>query len=157
MEYFLPAVANLPVAILGYFLVTCLLANLDRSRLISRGISVSGWWILLLVPGYLIERTRRAGSTAAIPLTWFATFFLSIVASFSFAAAYEIDTLEVEQEIESWAYRQTDYRADVECPDGSWYRVGETFNCTMRFVGTSETGVVTVTVKDDGYYIWEVE
>lgn len=53
----------------------------DSQVLERAGVRVSKWWGVLLLPVYLILRTKRARSTAAIPLTWFGLVLGSLVVS----------------------------------------------------------------------------
>ena len=49
-------------------MLMAILVLLDSSALAKRGIHVSAWWGLLLLPLYLVLRTRRARSTWALPV-----------------------------------------------------------------------------------------
>jgi hypothetical protein len=53
----------------------------DSSKLQRAGVRVSPWWGVLLLPVYLILRTKRAGSTVAVPVVWFALMVGYVLAS----------------------------------------------------------------------------
>ena len=75
------------------------LALADRARLAKAGIAVKVAWAIFLVPGYLIVRTIRAGSTPAIPVVWFVTFFVSLaIPAPAHTASVTMDSHKVEQQ-----------------------------------------------------------
>jgi hypothetical protein len=59
------------------------LAKGDSAALEASGVRVSAWWGFFLVPVYLILRTVRARSTAAVPILWFVLVAVYVVALFA--------------------------------------------------------------------------
>lgn len=60
----------LPAANVATVFVMVVLVLLDSRALAKLGVRVSPWWGVLLIPPYLVVRTRRAQSTWALPITW---------------------------------------------------------------------------------------
>jgi hypothetical protein len=54
------------------------LAWLDRARLSRAGIHVPDW-LVVLVPLYVVARTKRAETTAAVPVVWFISLLVALV------------------------------------------------------------------------------
>jgi hypothetical protein len=63
------------------------LAQIDISTLARKGVGVEvlDGLMAYIPPWYLIRRTRYVGSPAAIPIAWFATFSVAVVALASVA------------------------------------------------------------------------
>lgn len=137
----------------GVWIITAVLASADSNRLAARGVKVNAAWVLLLPLIYLIDRTKKADSTPAIPLVWVAGVgtYLAVVASLGFVV--EHDSTSVELEIASWAEEQSGSRPTVTCPEIRG-RDGDTFDCTARY--GDAVVPITVTLTDDGSYKWAV-
>lgn len=155
IQYLAPSVGASTGLIVAAFVATVVLCFLDMQRLKHSGVEAPPDIAVLLVPLYLIARTVRAKSTPAIPLVWFVAFGFSILASFTFAAAYSFDDTVLENQIEQWfETNQGVTGASVNCPSDVTGRAGDTFDCTAR----DESGSVTVRVLigDGGTYTWQV-
>jgi hypothetical protein len=58
------------------------LAYADSRKIEEKGFPAPQWgWALILVPVYLIQRTRKVGSTALIPVLWFAVVLVSVIST----------------------------------------------------------------------------
>lgn len=153
--YVLPGLEVLGVLSFGLAVLTVILAFLDAARLQRAGVEISAAWSLLLGGVYLIVRTVRAKSTPALPVVWFATSAVAVVASFTFAAVISYDESDVEGEIESWASDNGASGTTVDCPHDLAGRVDDTMTCFARVPGVRGQSVVTVTIADEGY-TWEL-
>lgn len=152
IDYFAPqaSVGGWWVAII----VATALCVFDARHLASRGVNAPSAWWCVLIPGYLIARTVRSGSTPAIPIVWFISFGVSVLGAFTFAAAYEIPRYQLENDIEEWAADNGARSARVICPATTAVRVGDTVDCTITEGGLS--GIVRVTIEDGGGYSWRL-
>lgn len=154
VDYFVPAVANERPAILIGIAVSTLLIYLDKRRLRERGVE-SAWLIsYLLIPLYLIIRTRRAGSSMAIPIVWFATFGLSLLGTFTFTASYwfdgDVESRNIEHQLSEQGIRGT----NVSCPDRAAHD-GDTITCTV-VDRHGNSSLITVTIDSDNGYVWRI-
>jgi hypothetical protein len=147
---------------LVYLAVASLLCYLDSRVLRRHGLDAGQWW-LFLIPVYLIVRTRRASSTPAIPIVWFVTFALSLIAPFSaYAGSVDdgsgsIDTLTMEVEIQSGLEDKGFKVDDVTCADpGDAVSQGDQTTCDGSLKNGS-TFTVLVTFNSDGSYVWQVQ
>jgi hypothetical protein len=61
-----------PLSTLAALAVNTVLVVLDSRALSKAGVRLSPWWGILLLPVYLVLRTKRAHSTIAVPLLWLA-------------------------------------------------------------------------------------
>jgi hypothetical protein len=153
LAYLAPAAAS-SWGVFGVWAATAGLAGLDSRRLREQGVMVSAWSVLLLIPVYLILRTKRAGSTPAIPVVWFASFGASILALTTFAAVYDFDGDYAEPQIEKWLRDQGVRNVNVDCPDTTT-RVGGEIECSVTDASGRSVTVV-VTMAEDGAYSWQV-
>jgi hypothetical protein len=118
VDYFAPAFSAATGTIIAAIVLNGALATADSKRLAGRSINVSPMWGWLLVPVYLFQRTARASSTPLIPIVWCATFALSLLGTFTFAASYEFDGEAEGRRIERGIERQSGLdRVRVSCPD----------------------------------------
>lgn len=150
VAYWAPAVGASPGAWTGALVVSALLATLDQQRLAGAGRRVSVAWALLLVPVYLILRTRAARSTPAIPVVWFAAFAASVLALSTFASAVEVDPDELEPHIARWAREQGLRGVTVSCPS-KVVRAGQEITCNVTSRAGGGPALVDVVVDTDGY------
>jgi hypothetical protein len=133
------------------------LATADSQRLARRGIRLSPLWGWLLMPVYLIQRTRRAGSTVAIPLVFFVTFAVYMVAVFTFAATYQLTEADIDHIERSLEQSSSIDNLTVDCPD-TVVSNGDRLWCTVR--GGGETADLTVDFSTSGtdfIYSWQVQ
>jgi len=130
--------------------VSIMLCSLDRRRIEDvTGVELAPSDVLL-VPLYLIDRTRKVGSTPAIPVVWFAAFGFSVLALSTFAAPVEFTGSYVEPRIASWVRQQGGQGITVECPDAGTVRAGQVVSCSVSDqAGNSR--MVDVTVESDQY------
>lgn len=134
--------------------VTLLLCSLDRRRIEEvMGVELPPADVLL-VPLYLVDRTRKIRSTPAIPVAWFAAFGFSLLALSTFAAPADFVGSDVEPEIATWVQQQGAHGISVDCPEAVTVRAGQTVSCTVSdTVGNSR--MVDVTVQTDQYtWVW---
>jgi hypothetical protein len=101
VDYFVPEAAASSVTILAFWAFSGALAKADAQRLKHRDITTSWGWVLLFPPIYLIQRTRRAKSTAFIPILWATAFVAYMIAAFSFNATFPFDGESQASYIES--------------------------------------------------------
>jgi hypothetical protein len=139
------------------WLLTLVLAQADAGRLEKVGVKVHPAWSLLSGIFYLVERTRKAGSTPAIPITWGAAVASSLaVFIWLVPDTWTFDPAEVQSEIQTWMDSEYDVDALVLCPPGEIEgEVGDTFTCDAM-IGDGSSAKFRVTIEDDGYYSWVV-
>ena len=132
------------------------LAYADETRLSKVGIKVNSAWVLL-VPGYLIVRTMKAGSTPAIPVVWFVTFFVSLaIPGPANNGPVTMDSHQLEQKLVQGMQQQYHIRVKVNCPQNPVVPVGNNFPCNVT-ARDGSTGQIYVTVTDsDGHYQWQL-
>lgn len=152
--YFAPGWEQTNYALLGFVLVTLMLAYFDGKRLRERGVDLDSSWAFILIPVYLMNRTKHAGSTPAIPIAWFVTFGISILASFTFAASIQFDGDVESRNIEGQLDDQGYPGIDVTCPSKTGH-TGDTVLCTV-VDQQGNSGVLTVTLDSDTGYVWRM-
>lgn len=120
---------------------------------------------LIGAPAYLIHRTRKAGTTALIPITWFVT---ALVALSPVVIAATAGTLPGETE------NSADYASEmglnleseledagavdpiVTCPDAASYDEGDMVICDVTSTSDGAFEVV-VNIRNGGYFEWQVQ
>jgi uncharacterized membrane protein YhaH (DUF805 family) len=153
-DYFSPEFSASGIALVISISVCAALGAWDARRLRDRGFSISGTWALLLVPVYLIERTKRAQSTPLIPIAWFLGFAIAILGSFTFAATYSFDdwdeaAIEEKLNVSGGAY-------SLECPEET-VSDGDRVWCTLFSEGESAELVVDIIRAGSEFsYEWQV-
>ena len=154
--HFVPGAAAQTGASLVAWCLTGLLAWLDARRLRERGVEPPGWgWAVLLPPIYLIARTRAVGSTAFIPIAWFAGMAVYVVAALTFNAFWHFDGDAQGARIEQQLSRQG-VTAFVTCPD-AWVHDGDEVDCTAVAGRAGRRAVpLTVHIDSDGGYHWRL-
>ncbi len=154
VTYFAPGTAQSAFAVVGIYVATLTLVFFDEKRLNERGVHVTSSWALILVPAYLVSRTKRAGSTPAMPIAWFVTAGISILAMFTFAASYEFDGDVEGSAIERQMDRRGFAGVHVDCPSKTGHD-GDTILCTVKD-RQGNRGVLTVTLDSDTGYVWQM-
>lgn len=134
------------------------LALLDVNRVNKAGADVNVLWALFLVPVYLVLRTKKVGSTPAVPIVWVGAFLTSLVVANATAVpgSVEFNQVSLETQLEDQIEAQYGERPQVDCPDGmTMATVGDPFPCA----GEAQDGYfsVYVTITDgDGAYSWQI-
>jgi hypothetical protein len=132
--------------------VAVLLCALDRRRIRAEtGIELAPS-DLLIVPVYLIDRTRKLHSTPAIPVVWFVATGVALLSMFTFAASYQFDGDGIEPQITKWIKGQGIDDATVDCPN-TWVHEGKKVTCTVIRPNGKMTAVY-VQLDSDGFYTW---
>ena len=138
---------------IGVWGMTWLLARADSQRLRASGVHTTPSLALLGGIFYLLQRTKAAKSTPALPLVWLATTGVYVAIVMSVGAVLTYDTAAVEADIESGFTDKGTPRAHVTCPEIRGTD-GDQFDCTASIGGQSVAVVVTLT--NDGGYRWQV-
>ena len=151
--------------------------GLDVRALRKRGVPADAAFTLLMMvfyligaPAYLIYRSRKAGTSPAPPITWFATtaavaiaFVLTVPGAAPSDPAPVYDTLDTpviasEGELESSLkdeFASDGVNAIINCPSGASYAWGSRVVCEAMPMGDSYVKVV-VNIRNDGRYTWRV-
>lgn len=143
---------------IGVGLITLILGSIDNRVLRSRGLTnaptVTSWG----VPFYLIARTRRVGSTAAIPIVWFAAVAAAILTAVLAPAHYDYDSKVIEQDISSQYGDQLGQDVTVSCPSAHNVTAGDKIHCSAQDK-TGNRVLVLVEFNDDdgGSYTFHAE
>jgi hypothetical protein len=131
----------------------------DRASLKKAGLYVDSGWVLL-VPGYLIVRTKRAESTPAIPVVWFVSFLVSLALPTLIPATggpVTMDSHKVEEQIVQAFRTQERLRVTVSCPHDPRVPINGQFTCNVTAPTDGSTARILVTVTDsDGRYTWQM-
>lgn len=150
-----PKAAISPWAWGGLIALSLLLSTLDARGVRARGHdeigTAAGWGI----PFYLIERTKKVGSSAFIPIIWFAGVGGAILTYFVAPGVYDIDGAALSSQIQGQFQHQTSTTATVHCPNAHHVTKGDTLTCTVE--GAAELGTeIQVSFNGDGSYTWQL-
>jgi hypothetical protein len=130
-DYFMPDFSLSTPAAFASFVLTGALAQADAAKLLERGVRVRALWGWLFPPVYLILRTKRARSTVAIPLVYFAGLAVSLAGALTFAATYELTDSDIDRVERSLESRNGLDIVTVTCPD-ELVAAGDRIWCTVR-------------------------
>lgn len=138
--------------------ITLILGSIDNRVLRSRGLTnaptVTSWG----VPFYLIARTRQVGSTAAIPIVWFAAVSAAILTGVLAPAHYDYDSKVIEQDISSQYGDQLGQDVTVSCPSAHNVKAGDKIHCSAQDkTGNRVLVVVEFNDDDGGSYTFHAE
>jgi hypothetical protein len=139
----------------GYWAVAAVLCWLDAKQLRARGVWVEAIGGILLLPLYLISRTRRAGSTPGIPIVWFAAFGGSILAAYLAAGPYDFDEDQIETDVASQLDEQLDGSFSVDCPETGTVVGGDVVTCDYSDESGTTSGTLAITFDRKGSYSWQ--
>jgi len=107
----------------------------------------------IAAPAYLIYRTRKAGTSARVPVAWFVCMAISVV-SVAFVPASDVKRVELDlaQELSDVPSRPM----RVDCPNDADYSAGSKVVCDVDNHGDPPHEVV-VEMRADGHFTWEVQ
>lgn len=148
-----PSVPWLLVAIVVTVANVALMAP-DERRLAAAGYKPVTWVAALVIPVYLVMRTRRMGEPLILT-TWVVS-FLAAVAIGSLLGPVTIDSAKIDgllaHDIQSQVGGGT---VRVTCPDDPTVRVHGSFTCVV-VQGSSSAHVVVQVTDHDGRYTWQL-
>lgn len=128
----------------------------DSRYLKSRGYSVSTALAVLLVPGYLYQRSKALGLSQTPLVGWLVAFVVAVVGGVALASHFvTLDMTTVQTDVQKWVDEQAQTTATVSCPSRAVYAVHDTFLCTA----SDATGSATVQVRvenSSGDVTWQV-
>jgi hypothetical protein len=136
------------------FALNVVFAIIDARRVQALGYRDDTLPAALLVPVYLIVRTRKVGSSVAIPILWFVTFGLSVVALATFARVHAYSGDDVGQYVDQQLSQQLGGHVTFHCPDMSDLS-GASYTCTAQD-RKRNTAAVDVTLGGDSGYVWQL-
>jgi hypothetical protein len=144
------------IGLVAAFFVNTIFAIADERLLKRAGHDVSLLWALLLVPVYLLLRSKRLGRSQAHLAVWLASFVVYIAGSLAVERAVGIvylDMQAIERSVGDDAAEVYGGPQEVDCPAEDTWRVGQTFRCDV--VDAEGTAIWEVTVRDrDGFVTW---
>jgi hypothetical protein len=142
---------RLPVALL----IGVILVLADQSSLRRAGWRPPSVWWLVLGPVYSFLRPRGAGPSAAMGVTWCASFVAWIVVPTALAATVgvHISTDRIGHRLEVDLEQRAGAQVTVTCPAPLTVRIGESFDCAVRSGADAATATVTVLSSYGGYRI----
>ena len=108
---------------------------------------------VIAAPVYLIYRTRKASTSALIPVAWFMCMAVSVF-SVAFVPASEVKGVELD--LAEDLYVSTSRAMRVDCPNDADYSVGSSVVCHVDNHGEPPHEVV-VEMGANGDYTWEVK
>ena len=108
---------------------------------------------IIAAPAYLIYRTRKAGTSAVIPVAWFVAMAVSVM-SVAFIPASDAKGVELDlaQDLSDVLRRPV----RVDCPNDADYSVGSRVVCDVDNHGDPPHEVVLV-MRANGDYSWEIK
>jgi Protein of unknown function (DUF2510)/Domain of unknown function (DUF4333) len=126
----------------------------DSGYLKSRGVDVSIFGVMYLVPVYLHQRSRRLGDGQWLLLAWIVSVCIAVVGGALLSLLFVVlNVPAVESAIATDILAKTSQQANVACPSRQVYAVGANFSCTA--VSGAATLRVEVHVEDrDGDVSW---
>lgn len=108
---------------------------------------------IIAAPVYLIYRTRKAGTSACIPVAWFVAMAFSAL-SVAFFPASEVKGVELDLAGDLSDALGRPVR--VDCPNNADYSVGNRVACDVDNHGDPPHEVV-LEMRTDGGYTWKVQ
>lgn len=156
LDWTVPAITADGGTAAGFFGASIALVFADARRLKENGIQngPSRWWVLL-IPGYLIARTRRIGSAAIIPIAWFLAFGASALSVYLAPFPTDWTGEEIASDIEAQFAEEFDTTATVTCPSIDNALKGDSIDCDVREEG-GETATAHVEFDNDSGYTWQI-
>ena len=151
--------------------INSVLVVADLNRLKAVGIEINALLALLVVPLYLVLRTKRANSTPAIPVVWVAAFLVALALP-NLAAGQSVgsdggtgsntvrmDSNTLESQLTGLVAKQvggSESDVTVSCPSSIEADLGSPFPCDVS-ASDGSSGSVYVTVNDAaGHYDWQL-
>ncbi|HET7690501.1 MAG TPA: hypothetical protein VFK41_08990 [Nocardioidaceae bacterium] len=135
------------------FIATVAFVTGDERRAKKAGVRLSSAAGVFLLPLYLVQRTKRAGSTPLIPFVWLLAVLVAIGASVSLIPQrVSVNMPFVETQIARDASTQLGGKVSVDCPELVTVNVGEELSCTATVGAFSR--LLTLKFDAEGGYSW---
>ena len=133
--------------------VVAAVALLDERRLRSQGIRISGLGAALLVPFYLIDRSRKAKQTYALPVAWVIAAVVGYggsVAADRYMGPVDLNMPGIEIYLQQQLDSAYSTSTTVTCPEQQRWWVHDEFVCQATDSSGEVPVRVTLTDRDGG-------